>query len=79
MKMDELELGKPFGIMSYEKAQLENFNFVIVADFDTEDEVVAAFEDYENQRNAVQGFEIVYKEPSGIVYNYAGDPIEIPL
>jgi hypothetical protein len=73
-----MTLSKPFGILAYEKEQLENYNPSIVEECDTEDEAAELFErSYADADNAAKGYEMVYKDGNGAICHYSGDLVEM--
>jgi hypothetical protein len=75
--MDEMTLGKEFGIMRYQKAQAENYNPEIVAECDTEAEALELIDSDMYQGNAVEGFDVVCRDAAGIIYYYSGDVVDM--
>lgn len=77
-KINDSKVVKPFRIVSFKKARLENYNAKVEQSFQTLEEAEAEYEDsYEGTDNAVKGFDIVKVEEDGSYTDpYSGEPVQ---
>lgn len=74
-----LTLTKPFAVIRYQKAEMEDYNPQIVEEADTESEAQSIFDMYADADDSyVEGYEIVYRDGTGGTCHYDGEPLRMP-